>query len=186
MGAESFDTASDVTVEFNGSCVVVLTLVSERDLPLDWATGVAVAVGALLDTFDVVSPGANGVIRVLVDLVAPIRAPPVLTATPGRPDVVVEPVDVELTVDVGVEETADVLEGVEDAAAPDAPGVRLAADELDGEWLTDAEEVEFDDDELDGSAHAIPWLANTTVPMPSATARAPMRATYASLDTRQL
>jgi len=34
-GAESFDTASDVTVEFKGGCVVVLTLVSGRDLPLD-------------------------------------------------------------------------------------------------------------------------------------------------------
>jgi hypothetical protein len=133
-----------------------------------------------------VSPEADPVVRVLVDLVALIWAPPVLTATPGRPDVVVEPVDVELMVDVDVEEAAEVFEGVEDAAELDVPGVGLAVEELDGEWLTDAEEVDPEDDELDGSAHAIPWLANMTVPIPSATARPPMRATCASLRIRQL
>lgn len=183
-GAESFDTASDVTVGFKGRCAVVPTSVPERDLPPDGTTGVAVAVGAVLDAFDVVSAEADGV-SVLVDLVALIWAPPVLTAMPGRSDVV-EPVDIELIVDVDVEEAAEVFEGVEDAAELDAPGVGLAVDELDGEWLTDAEEVDPEDDELDGSAHAIPWLANTTVPIPSVTARPPMRAAYASLRTRQL
>ncbi|MBV8346706.1 MAG: hypothetical protein JOZ49_03945 [Mycolicibacterium sp.] len=183
-GAESFDTASDVTVEFKGRCAVVPTSVPERDLPPNGTTGVAVAVGAVLDTSDVVSAEADGV-RVLVDVVALIWAPPVLTATPGRSDVVVEPVDIELIVDVDVEET-EVFEGVGDAAELDAPGVGLAVDERDGEWLTDAEEVDPEDDELDGSAHAIPGLANMTVPIPSATARPPIRATYASHRTRQL
>ncbi|WP_353368674.1 hypothetical protein [Mycobacterium sp.] len=52
---ESFDTASDVTVEFKGRCVAVATAVFDRDLPPDRMTGVAVAGGALLDPFSVVS-----------------------------------------------------------------------------------------------------------------------------------
>ena len=96
-GAESFDTASDVTVEFKGRCVVVETVVSDRDLPPDRMTGVAVAGGALADPFNVVSSGVDGV-RVLVGVVALIWAPPVLSATPAGPDGVVEPVELDVPV----------------------------------------------------------------------------------------
>jgi hypothetical protein len=68
-GAKSSDTASDVTVEFKGRCVVVATVVSDRDLPPDRMTGVTVAGGALVDPFNVVSSGVDGV-RVLVGVVA--------------------------------------------------------------------------------------------------------------------
>jgi hypothetical protein len=167
-GAESFDTASDVTVEFKGRCVVVGTVVSDRDLPPDRMMGVAVAGGALVDPFNVVSSGVDGV-RVLVGVVALIWAPPVLRATPAGPDGVVEPVDVEVMVDVDAEEAADVFEGVEEAAELDVPVFGLA-----------------DDDEPDGAAHAVPWLVNRAVPTPSATASPPIRPAYASLRTRQL
>jgi hypothetical protein len=92
------------------------------------------------------------------------------------PPVAVEPVDVEVIADVVVEEAADDVFGVvEDAGALDAPVFALA----------DAEEVESEDG-LDGSAQAIPWLVNSIVPVPSATARPPIRATYAALRTQQL
>lgn len=91
-----------MTVEFKGCCVVVGTVVSDRDLPPDRMTGVAVAGGALADPFNVVSSG---------------------------PDGVVEPVDVEAMVDVDAEEAADVFEGVEDAAELDVPMFRLADDD---------------------------------------------------------
>jgi hypothetical protein len=94
--------------------------------------------GALLDPFSVVSSGVDGV-RVPVGVVALIWAPPVLAAAPAGPDVVVEPVDVEVMVDVDAEEAADVFEGVEDAADRDVPVFGLA-----------------DDDEPEGAAHAIP------------------------------
>jgi hypothetical protein len=165
---ESFDTASDVTVEFKGRWVAVATAVFDRDLPPDRMTGVAVAGGALLDPFNVVSSGVDGV-RVLVGDVALIWAPPVLAAAPAGPDVVVEPVDVEVMVDVDAEEAADVFEGVEDAAELDVPVFGLA-----------------DDDEPEGAAHAIPWMVNKTAPTPNATASPPIRPAYASLRTQQL
>lgn len=94
--------------------------------------GAGVAAGAELDPFDVVSSG------VPVDVLALIWAPPVLTATPADADVVFEPVDVE--------GAADVFDGDGDAAELDVPVFGVAVDEL----------VDPDDDELDGSAHAIP------------------------------
>ena len=145
------------------------------------------AVDAVFETFDVVSSGADCVVGVLVGLVALARAPPVLTATPGGFDVVIGPVDVEAMVEVDVVAPADVFEGSEDAADLDAPVVELLVDELvDDDLPTDAEEVESEDDGLDGSAHAIPWLVNRTEPTPSATTRPPIRPTYASPRTRQL
>ena len=120
-------------------------------------TGIAVAGSALLNPFDVESFGVDGVVSVLVDVVALIWAPPVLTGTPAGPDVVVEPADLEVIVDVDVEGAADVVEGVEDAAELDVSVFGLAVDErVDVTWLTDAAEVEAEDDELDGSPHAIP------------------------------
>jgi len=114
-GAES-ETATDVTVELNRRCGVAVTSVSERDLRLG--------------SFNVSALG---------------WAPPVLATSPAGADVVVEPVDVEVMDDVGVE----------DAAALDAP-VFAPAEELDGALLTDSAEVESEVDGLDGSAHAIP------------------------------
>jgi hypothetical protein len=89
-------------------------------------SGVAVAVGGLPESFD---------------LVALIWAPPVLVATPlGADAVVVEP----------------------------AVSVFMV----------------FGDDEVDGSAHALPWLANRATPTPSATTRQPTRTRpYAGNDT---
>jgi hypothetical protein len=78
--------------------------------------------------------------------------------------------------DVDVEEAADVCGGVEDVAELDVAMFGLA----------DAAEVESEDDELDGSAHAIPWWVNRTAPTPSVSARPPMRPRYASPRTRQL
>lgn len=181
-GAGSFATASDVTVEFTGRCVLVAASVSERDV-LDRISGVTEAVGAVLDRFVVASSGV-GVLAVGVAL---IWAPPVLTATPAGAEVVVEPVEVEVMLDGEVDEAADVFEGVEDAGELDISVSGLAVGEVvDGDWPEDAAEVESEDDELDGSAHATPWLANSTTPTPSATARLQIRHAYASPRTRQL
>src|SRR3984893_1693680 len=76
---ESFDTASDVTVEFKGRWVAVATAVFDRELRPDRMACVAVAGGALVHPFNVVSSGVDGV-RVLVGVVALIWAPPVLAA----------------------------------------------------------------------------------------------------------
>jgi hypothetical protein len=86
-------------------------------------------------------------------------------------------VDVDVIFDVDV--AVDAVEGVADAAVPVVPVFGLADAE-------DAVEDESEDDELDGSAHAIPWLVNSIAPVPSATARPPIRAMYAALRTQQL
>ncbi len=130
--------------------------------------GVAGAVGAELDPFLVVSFGIEAVVTALVDIVARIRAPRVLTAAPAGRDAVVGPVDAEVMVDVDVEVAAEVVEL------------------FDGAWLTDAADGESGDEVLDGSAHAVPWEVNRAAPTASAIARAPIRPTHLSPRTRQL
>jgi hypothetical protein len=117
--------------------------------------------GFLLDSFDVVS-----------SVVSLSWAPPVLTATPAGAAVVCEPVDVEVIDDSGVEDASDVFAGVDEL--------------VEGFWLTDSVEVVSEFDEVDGSAHAIPGLVNTSAPNPSVRARLPIRPAYASQRTRQL
>ena len=100
--------------------MVVPTLMSEGDLRRDWRTGAGVAVGAELDLFEVVSSG------VLVDVVALIPAPPLLTATPTDADVVFEPVDAEGAADVfdvAVDELVDPDDDEFDGSADAIPGL---------------------------------------------------------------
>jgi hypothetical protein len=131
---------------------------SDRDLPLGRATGVA-GLGVLRDSFEV---------DVSADSAAPVKT------SPAGGDVVFGPVDVEFFDDAGVEDAAEL------------PVFALTVEDfVDGDGLADSAEL-ASDDELDGSAQANPWLANRTAPTPSATARPPIRPRYALQRTGQL
>ena len=54
------------------------------------------------------------------------------------------------------------------------------------DWPEAAVDDEPEDDELEGSAHAVPWPVSKTALTPRAAARPPIRPTCVALRTRQL
>jgi hypothetical protein len=116
-----------------------------------------------------VSSGTLGAVSLLVGVFGWVRRPPLPSAASGDSDVV-EPVDPVLAEDSSVDDAGDGFAGVGDSVLP---GAGVSA-------LSGAAELEPDDEEPAGSAHAIPgWLKSAT-PTPRATARPPIRPTYAA------
>lgn len=152
----SLAAADEVIVEFHVGCVV--TLVSDRDLPLRCCRGAVAGEGSDVGSFDVIGSESEG-------------------AVDGASDVVCASADVEdsdgesVEADVGESRELPVLAAV--LGASDVVCASADVEDLDGESVEAdvCELVEVPDDESDDesgdSARATPFPESTATPTPS-------------------
>ncbi|HEX2213717.1 MAG TPA: hypothetical protein VHH12_09770, partial [Mycobacterium sp.] len=116
----SLAAADEVIVEFHVGCVV--TLVSDRDLPLRCCRGAVAGEGSDVGSFDVIGSESEGAVDGAVDGVVLLGESPVLTAVLGASDVVGASADVEDSDGESVEADVGELVEVPDDESDDESG----------------------------------------------------------------